>query len=153
MGLSGSFMQCWAHSTRSMGGGLRNRSELRVKWAQELVEKWLNIMTCAMCCSRLQSLAIVRVNDQWLVRRLTITWSSPSILWLWLWLTVFIIKWIDNLIWLNSARSDYKDTFCILSGSFNCHDRGYMIGEWSWGRIQIQRWCMQGEMISWSESD
>ena len=70
----------------------------------------------------------------------------------WLWLPVFVIKQIDNLIWLNSAGSDYKDTSCILSGSFNCHDGICVIGDWSLRRIKTPRWCMRREMISESES-
>ena len=53
---------------------------------------------------------------------------------------------------MNSAGSDYKDTSCILSGSFNCHDGICVIGDWSLRRIKTQRWCMRREMISESES-
>ena len=110
--------------------------------------------SCRLSCRRLHSLGIVTVNDKWLVRRLAIYFFilPPPHPFSWLWLAVFMIRRIDNLIWLNSAGSDYEDTSCILSGSFNCHDGICVIGDWSLRRIKTQRWCMRREMISGSES-
>ena len=161
MGLPSSLCRAAEQQSRAfywVNGG-RNRSEPRGKvrfWSQK---SWLEIdwecFTCRLSCNDFILLVhIVTVNDEWLVRGLAIYFFilPPPHPFFWLWLAVFMIRRIDNLIWLNSAGSDYKDTSCILSGSFNCHDGICVIGDWSLRRIKTQRWCMRREMISGSES-
>ena len=159
-GITQQFMQSSraGHSTESMGGGIgaspgaQGKSEIPI--SEIRLEKWLRMFYLQAVLQRLHSLGIVTVNDEWLVRRLAIYFFilPPPHPFFWLWLAVFMIRRIDNLIWLNSAGSDYKDTSCILSGSFNCHDGICVIGDWSLRRIKTQRWCMRREMISGSES-
>ena len=158
-GITRQFMQSRTPSIEAREGGGRNRaagkseipiSETRNGWKSDgqFFYYLLDVL------QRHHWLGIVRVNDGWLVRRLAVYFFNPPSPrpYFWLWLPVFMIRWIDNLIWLNSAGSDYKDTSCILSGSFNCHDGICVIGDWSLRRIKTPRWCMRREMISESES-